>query len=65
MTLIYYDAQMPSKNLNAFAQRIKETVGDEVLFLPKDFDAILKASEEQLLSAKNAIEAALALKKDN
>lgn len=65
MTLIYYDPQMPKKDLHDLTQRIREIIGTEVLFLPKSFDVYLNASEEQLLSAKNTIEGALALKKAN
>lgn len=65
MTLVYYDPQMPKKSFHDLTQRIREVIGTEVLFLPKSLDVYLNASEEQLLSAKNTIEGALALKKAN
>ena len=61
MTLIYYDVNMPKQNLHELSKKLRETIGDEVLFLPKGFDVYLNASREQLISAKNAIESALAL----
>lgn len=61
MTLIYYDVNMPQQNLHELSKKLRETIGDEVLFLPKGFDVYLNASREQLISAKNAIESALAL----
>lgn len=65
MTLIYYDMQMPRDELQGLAQKIRESIDDEILFLPKSFDVYLDVSEEQLLSVKNTIESALALKKVN
>jgi hypothetical protein len=65
MTLIYYDAQTPKESLYDHMLKIREVVGNDILFLPKDFNVLLQASEEQLLTAKNTIEAALKLKKDN
>lgn len=61
MTLIYYDVNMPKQNLHELSKKLRETIGDEVLFLPKGFDVYLNASRAQLISAKNAIESALAL----
>jgi hypothetical protein len=65
MTLIYYDTQTPKASLYDHMLKIREVVGNDILFLPKDFNVLLQASEEQLLTAKNTIEAALKLKKDN
>lgn len=68
VTLIYYDMQnmqMPRDEFHWLTQKIRESVDDEILFLPKSFDVYLNVSEEQLLSAKNTIESALALKKAN
>ena len=62
MTLIYYDTQMPRADLQILTDKIREAIGDNVLFLPKGFDACLNASKEQLISAKNTIEGALKLK---
>lgn len=64
MTLIYYDINVPKDNLYILSQKIRETVDDAVLFVPKSFDVYLNASKEQLLSIKNTIDAALALKKN-
>ena len=62
MTLIYYDMQTPRDELHWLTQKIRESVDDEILFLPKSFDVYLNVPKEQLLSAKNTIESALALK---
>ena len=61
MTIIYYDKR-PVDELHKLTKVLKEKINDEVLFIPKDFDVILNASEDQLMSAKNTIEAALKLK---
>ena len=62
MTLIYYDEQLPKHDLYKLCERIREILGSEVLFLPKSFSAYLNAPIEQLIAAKNAIEAALKLR---
>lgn len=62
MTLIYYDEQLPKHDLYKLCERIREILGSEVLFLPKSFSAYLNAPTEQLIAAKNAIEAALKLR---
>lgn len=62
MTLIYYDEQLPKQDLYKLCERIREILGSEVLFLPKSFSAYLNAPTEQLIAAKNAIEAALKLR---
>ena len=62
MTLIYYDEQLPKHDLYKLCERIRESLGSEVLFLPKSFNAYLNASTEQLIAAKNAINAALKLR---
>ena len=62
MTLIYYDEQLPKLDLYKLCERIRESLGSEVLFLPKSFNAYLNASTEQQITAKNAIEAALKLR---
>jgi hypothetical protein len=61
MTIIYYDKR-PVDELCKLTKVLKEKINDEVLFIPKDFDVILNASEDQLISIKNTIEAALKLK---
>jgi hypothetical protein len=61
MTIIYYDKR-PVDELCKLMKVLKEKINDEVLFIPKDFDVILNASEDQLMSIKNTIEAALKLK---
>lgn len=62
MTLIYYDNQMPKDKLQQLANGLRKSFADDVLFLPKGFDAYLNASKEQLVMAKNLIEEALTLK---
>lgn len=62
MTLIYYDEQLPKHDLYELCKRIREILGGDVLFLPKSFSAYLNAPTEQLIAAKNAIEAALKLR---
>ena len=63
MTLIYYDTKsMPAKDLQSITTIIRDALGDNVLFLPKEFDVFLDASKEQLLEAKKTIEDALTLK---
>lgn len=62
MTLIYYDEQLPKHDLYKLCERIREILGSDVLFLPKSFSAYLNAPTEQLIAAKNAIEAALKLR---
>lgn len=64
MTLIYYDINVPKDNLYSLSQKIRETIDDEVLFVPKSFDIYLNASKEQLLSIKNTIDAALKLQEN-
>lgn len=61
MTIIYYDLDMPKETMHAVAEKIRERLSDEVLFIPKNFDVLLNTPKEQLLSAKRSIEAALAL----
>jgi hypothetical protein len=53
---------MPQADLQVITEKLREAIGDNVLFLPKSFDVYLNASVEQLLSAKNTIEGALKLK---
>lgn len=62
MTLIYYDEQLPKQDLYKLCEGIRAILGSEVLFLPKSFSAYLNAPTEQLIAAKNAIEAALKLR---
>lgn len=53
---------MPRADLQILTEKIRDAIGDNVLFLPKGFDVYLNASKEQLISAKNTIEGALKLK---
>ena len=62
MTLIYYDEQQPKQKLYKLCESLREILGSDVLFLPKSFSAYLNAPTEQLIAAKNAIEAALKLR---
>lgn len=59
MTILYYDTNTcKPEQLYKLVQVVKDKIGD-VLFLPKDFDVLLNASEEQLISIRNTIDAAL------
>jgi hypothetical protein len=59
MTLIYYDNSTPKQSLYKMSKVLKNSFEDDVLFIPKEFDVIQKASREQLLSIKQHIEEAL------
>ena len=63
MTIIYYTTQYPADTLWKISKAFKEKLGDDVLFLPKDFDVITDCSVEQLESAKSLLEAAIEQKK--
>ena len=60
MTLIYYDINTPKQALYKISEILKNSFDDDVLFLPKEFDVIEKASREQLLIVKQRIDEALA-----
>lgn len=60
MTLIYYDNNTPKQALYKISEILKNSFDDDVLFLPKEFDVVKKASREQLLIIKQQIEEALA-----
>ena len=45
------------------SQAIKEKLGEDILFVPKDFHVILNATTEQLEAAKSALEVAIEMKK--
>ena len=63
MTIIYYNYNYHrAEEIHNLIKTLKEKLDDEVLCIPKDFDVILNASEDQILSIKNNIEAALKLK---
>lgn len=63
MTIIYYNYNYHrAEEIHNLTKTLREKLDDEVLCIPKDFDVILNASEDQLLSIKNTIEAALKLK---
>ena len=62
MTLIYYDEQLPKHELYELCEKVRKSLGSDVLFLPKSFSAYLNAPTEQLIAAKNIIEAALKLR---
>lgn len=62
MTLVYFERDMKHQDMYALAQQLKIVYKDEILFLPKEFSVLLDTPKEQLLAAKKAIEAALALK---
>lgn len=59
MTIIYFDNHYPAETFWKISKAVKEKLGDDVLFLPKDFDVITDCSIEQLESVKRLIEAAI------
>lgn len=59
MTLIYYDNNTPKQALYKILEILKNSFDDDVLFLPKEFDVVEKASREQLLIIKQRIDDAL------
>lgn len=62
MTIIYYDTNTcRPEQLEKLTRVVKDKIG-AALFLPKDFDVLLNASEEQLISIRNTIDAAIQLK---
>ena len=62
MTIVYYSTEYPKEQLYKLNQAIKDRIGEDVLFVPKDFHVILNATTEQLNEAKQAIELAIKLK---
>lgn len=60
MTVIYYSTIYPAEQLLKLTKAIKKQLGDDVLFLPKDFEVMLDCSAEQLESIKITIEEAIA-----
>ena len=60
MTLIYYDNNTPKQTLYKISKILKSSFADDILFLPKEFDVVEKASREQLLIVKQQIDEALA-----
>ena len=48
MTIIYYSTEYPREQLYRMSQAIKEKLGEDILFVPKDFHVILNATTEQL-----------------
>ena len=60
MTLIYYDNNTPKQTLFKMSEILKNSFDDDVLFLPKEFDVVEKASREQLLIIKQRIDEVLA-----
>ena len=62
MTLIYYDEQLPKDELCKLSKEVSNILGSDILFLPKSFNVYLNVPTEQLIAAKNTIEAALKLR---
>lgn len=62
MTIVYYSTDYPKEQLYKLSQAIKDRIGEDVLFVPKDFHVLLNATTEQLNDAKQAIELAIKLK---
>jgi hypothetical protein len=59
MTVIYYSAVYPADQLLKLTKVIKKQLGDDVLFVPKEFDVMLDCSIEQLEVVKTTIEEAI------
>ncbi len=59
MTVIYYSTTYPRDRLLKLTKVIKKQLGDDVLFVPKDFEVMLDCSVEQLESIKITIEDAI------
>lgn len=59
MTVIYYSTEYPRDHLLKLAKVIKKQLGEDVLFVPKDFEIMLDCSVEQLESVKTTIEEAI------
>ncbi len=59
MTIIYYSTIYPADQLHKLTKVIKKQLGDDVLFVPKEFDVMLDCSVEQLESVKVTIEEAI------
>ena len=59
MTVIYYSTTYPVDQLLKLTKSIKMQLGDDVLFVPKEFDVMLDCSVEQLESVKTTIEEAI------
>lgn len=62
MTIVYYSTDYPKEQLYKLSQAIKDKIGEDALFVPKDFHVLLNATTEQLNDAKQAIELAIKLK---
>ena len=59
MTVIYYSTNYRRDHLFKLTEGIKKQLGDDVLFVPKEFDVMLDCSIEQLESVKMTIEEAI------
>lgn len=59
MTVIYYSTNYPVDHLVKLTKVIKEQLGDDVLFVPKEFDVILDCPVELLESVKRTVEEAI------
>ena len=59
MTVIYYSTDYPCDRLLRLTKVIKKQLGDDVLFVPKEFEVMLDCSVEQLESVKITIEDAI------
>jgi hypothetical protein len=59
MTVIYYSTDYPADQLLKLTKAIKMQLGDDVLYVPKEFDVMLDCSVEQLESVKTTIEEAI------
>ena len=62
MTILYYDEIKPKEELYKILEGVREVTQDKVIALPKNFDILLDCSLDQLVSVKNIVDTAIALK---
>lgn len=62
MTILYYDESQPKEELYKIVKGVREVTQDKVIALPKNFDILLDCSLDQLVSVKNIVDTAIALK---
>ena len=62
MTILYYDESQPKEELYKIVKGVREVTQDKVIALPRNFDILLDCSLDQLVSVKNIVDTAIALK---
>ena len=62
MTILYYGESQPKEELYKIVKGVREVTQDKVIALPKNFDILLDCSLDQLVSVKNIVDTAIALK---